>query len=128
MKLFRFILYYLGFVIVIAIPPMVLTETSCAYLLVPHFWVLFWYMSILTLIVIVLVLMVQKSNSEFYAQAFLGGTTFKILACLIFMVIFLRKNQVDKLIFMGDFFYIYFLNTVFEVYGLLRNLRNQNLR
>jgi len=128
MSLFRFILYYLGFVIVIAIPPMVLTETSCAYLLVPHFWVLFWYMSILTLIVIMLVLMVQKSNSEFYAQAFLGGTTFKILACLIFMVIFLRKNQVDKLIFMGDFFYIYFLNTVFEVYGLLRNLRNQNLR
>ena len=128
MSLFRFILYYLGFVIVIAIPPMVLTETSCAYLLVPHFWILFWYMSILTLIVIMLVLMVQKSNSEFYAQAFLGGTTFKILACLIFMVIFLRKNQVDKLIFMGDFFYIYFLNTVFEVYGLLRNLRNQNLR
>lgn len=128
MSVFRFILYYLGFVIVIAIPPMVLTETSCAYLLVPHFWILFWYMSILTLIVIMLVLMVQKSNSEFYAQAFLGGTTFKILACLIFMVIFLRKNQVDKLIFMGDFFYIYFLNTVFEVYGLLRNLRNQNLR
>ncbi|MBW4888401.1 hypothetical protein KXQ82_01680 [Mucilaginibacter sp. HMF5004] len=128
MSLFRFILYYLGFVIVIAIPPMVLTETAYAYLLVPHFWVLFWYMAILTLIVIVLVLMVQKSNSEFYAQAFLGGTTFKILACLIFMVIFLRKNQVDKLFFMGDFFYIYFLNTVFEVYGLLRNLRNQNLR
>jgi hypothetical protein len=128
MKLFRFILYYLGFVVLLAIPPMALTETSGAYLLVPHFWVLFGFMSGLTLIVIALVLLVQQSNSEYYAQAFLGGTTFKILASLIFIVIFLHKNHVDKLIFMGDFFYIYFLNTVFEVYGLLRNLRNQNLR
>ncbi len=128
MNLFRFVLYYIGFAVLIAIPPMVLTETDCAYLLAPHFWVLFWYMAALTLIVILIVLMVQKSNSEFYAQAFLGATTFKILACLIFMAIFLRKNHVDKLIFMGDFFYVYFLNTAFEVYGLLRNLRNQNLR
>jgi len=126
MKLFRFILYYLGFVVLLAIPPMALAETSGAYLLVPHFWVLFGFMSGLTLIVIALVLLVQQSNSEYYAQAFLGGTTFKILASLIFIVIFLHKNHVDKLIFMGDFFYIYFLNTVFEVYGLLRNLRNQN--
>jgi hypothetical protein len=128
MKLFRFVLFYVAFVVLLAIPPMVLTETSYAYLLVPHFWLLFWYLSALTLIVIILVLLVQKKNSEFYAQAFLGGTTFKILACLIFMLVFLRKTHVDKLFFMGDFFYVYFLNTVFEVYGLLRNLRNQNLR
>jgi hypothetical protein len=128
MNLFRFILYYLGFVVLLAIPPAVLTQTSAAYLLVPGFWLVFGYMATLTLIVVVLVLLVQKSNSEFYAQGFLAGTTFKILACLIFMVIFLKKYPVDKLIFMGDFFYIYFLNTAFEVYGLLRNLRNQNLR
>ena len=128
MKLLRFILLFIGFAVLLAVPPVVLTQTGNADLLVPHFWALFIFMSILTLIVIVVVLLVQQKNSEFYAQAFLAATTFKILACLIFMAIFLRKNHVDKVIFMADFFYIYFLNTVFEVYGLLRNLRNQNLR
>jgi hypothetical protein len=28
----------------------------------------------------------------------------------------------------ADFFYIYFLNMAFEIYGLLRNLRNQKIR
>jgi hypothetical protein len=35
---------------------------------------------------------------------------------------------VNKYVFVADFFYIYFLNTAFEVYSLLCNLRNQNLR
>ena len=73
-------------------------------------------------------LFVQRKNSELYAQAFLAGTTVKILGTLFFVLVFLRKNQVDKLVFAADFFYIYFLNMAFEVYGLLRNLRNQNLR
>ena len=63
-----------------------------------------------------------------YAQTFLAVTVFKILACLTFTLVFLLKNKVDKVVFAGDFFYVYFLNTAFEVYILLRNLRNQNLR
>ncbi len=78
--------------------------------------------------VIVTVLVAQKKNTELVAPAFLAGTTVKILGTLFFVLIFLRKNHVDKLVFAVDFFYIYFLNMAFEVYGLLRNLRNQNSR
>ncbi len=65
---------------------------------------------------------------EFYAQAFLGATVFKMLACLSFMLFLVLKTTINKPVFMANFFYLYFLNMGFEVYVLLRNLRNQNLK
>ena len=70
----------------------------------------------------------QFKNKEYFTQAFMVGTTVKILACLFFIVIFLIKNKVNKFAFLADFFYTYLLNMVFEVYLLLRNLRHKNLR
>jgi F0F1-type ATP synthase assembly protein I len=73
-------------------------------------------------------LYVQHKNQEYYVQAFMAGTTVKILACMIFIVVYLMKNKVNKMVFVGDFIYIYFLNMGFEIYLLLRNLRHKNLR
>ena len=128
MKATTTLIAFLIFILVIAIPPAALILTGQGAYIIPKFWILFGYISVLTLLVIVMVLFVQRKNSELYAQAFLAGTTVKILGTLFFVLVFLRKNQVDKLVFAADFFYIYFLNMAFEVYGLLRNLRNQNLR
>ena len=128
MKATTTLIAFLIFVLVIAIPPAALILTGKSAYIIPKFWILFGYISVLTLLVIGMVLFVQRKNSELYAQAFLAGTTVKILGTLFFVLVFLRKNQVDKLVFAADFFYIYFLNMAFEVYGLLRNLRNQNLR
>jgi len=128
MNISRSILSYFAFVLLIAIPPAILLHTGNADLITPHFWLIFFFLSALTFIVVISILFVQKINSELYAQAFLVGTTFKILACMFFVLIFIHKTGVHKLVFTGNFFYVYFLNTAFEVYGLLRNLRNQNLR
>ncbi len=70
----------------------------------------------------------QEINGERGTQMFMVATTFKILACLVFTLIFLIKIKPDKYIFVSNFFVIYLLNTAFEIYCLLRNLRNQNLR
>ncbi len=128
MKSLKPVLSFLIFTILIAIPPLLLKYLDGGDLLVPGFWLMFFFMSGVTLIIIVFVLAVQKRNSEMYAQAFLGATTFKLLVCLFFVLIFIKKNRPDKLFFVADFMYVYFLNTVFEIYGLLRNLRNQNSR
>lgn len=128
MKIFPSILAFLIFTLILAIPPVILQYSGNTDLLVPHFWLVFFYMSALTLLVVALILFVQYKNQEYYAQAFMGGTTVKILACLAFIVIFAAKNKVNKHIFLADFFYIYFLNMGFEVYLLLRNLRHKNLR
>ena len=128
MKIFPSIFAYLVFAVLLAIMPIAAQHNGYADWLVTNFWLIFFFLSGLTFLVLTTILVVQQKNEEYYVQAFLAATTVKILACLIFMVVFLRQNKVDKLVFMGDFFYIYLLNMVFEVYVLLRNLRHKNLR
>ena len=128
MKIYKPILSFLIFTGLLAILPLLAGFTGNESWLIPHFWGVFLFMSVLTLFVIVIVLIAQQKNDELFAQAFLAGTTFKLLACLTFVFIFIRKNHPEKIAFVVDFMYLYFLNTVFEIYGLLRNLRNQNLK
>lgn len=128
MKVYRSILWYLLFALALAVPPFILMQNGSNDLIVTHFWVIFSYICGLTLLSLIFILVIQQRNSEMYTGAFLGATTFKLLTCLIFVLIFIKKNNPEKLSFVADFVYIYFLNMAFEVWTLLSNLRNQNLR
>ncbi|MDB5024850.1 MAG: hypothetical protein JWP78_2605 [Mucilaginibacter sp.] len=128
MKILPSILAYLVFVILLAVMPVAAQHNGYDNWLVTHFWLIFFFLSGLTFLVLSSILFVQQKNKEYYVQAFLAATTVKILACLIFIVVFLMKNKVNKYLFLADFFYVYLLNMVFEVYVLLRNLRHKNLR
>ncbi|WP_295712553.1 hypothetical protein [Mucilaginibacter sp.] len=128
MKLFPTVLSFLIFIVIISLPPVVLSYTTYAKLVTPTFWLLFSFISGLTFLTVISIVFIGKINPELYAQAFLAATTVKILACLFFVLILIKKNSVDRYVFAGDFFYVYFLNMAFEIYGLLRNLRNQKLR
>ena len=120
------IILVIGCVIFVAIPPVLVEQLGYSDWLVPNFWVFYGFISGLTLLILGAILWVQRKNSDYYAQIFLAGTTVKILACLIFIFVFLAKNKVNKYAFVGDFFYLYLLNMAFEVYVLLRNLRHKN--
>ncbi|MGN6181104.1 MAG: hypothetical protein ACTHNW_18115 [Mucilaginibacter sp.] len=126
MKVSATIIYFIIFTVAIAIPPVVLQQTGNGSLIDGSFWSLFAFMSILTLLVLMAMVIVYHKNPDYFAQAFLGATTVKILACFIFIFIFLRNNKINKSVFPVDFLYIYLLNTAFEVYVLLRNLRHKN--
>ena len=128
MKITTSILSFLLFTLIIVMPPALLQLTGNTALLAPGFWALFIFMSVITFLVLMTILIVQQKNKEYYVQAFMGATTVKILACLIFIFVFSSNNITNKVVFVADFFYIYLLNTVFEVYVLLRNLRHKNLR
>ncbi len=128
MKLLPTLISGLLFNIGLAILPLLLIYTGNTYLITPHFWLIFFFLSALTFLVVITILIGQRINPEAGAQFFLGATVFKILACLFFALIFIMKNRLNRYIFVADFFYIYFLNMAFEIYTLLRNLRNQKLR
>jgi hypothetical protein len=128
MKVITSILLFLTFVIIIAVPPALLQYTGTTGFLDSRFWTIFCFMSGLTFVVLLMMLIVGSKNQEHLTPAFLGGTTFKILACLIFIFVFLHKNASNKVVFLGDFLYVYLLNMVFEIYILLRNLRHEKLR
>lgn len=128
MKSYSFIVSFLVFTVLLAVPPLVLQYTGNNSLLVPHFWGMFGYISGITFLAILAVILVQRKNTEMYAQAFMGATVFKMLAFLVFVLIFIKKTHPEKITFVADIMYLYFLNTAFEVYGLLSNLRNQKNR
>jgi len=128
MKAWPSIVSFVIFVLLLAVLPYLAQHSSYADWLIPKFWLLFFFISGLTFIAVSAIVLVQSKNRDYYTQAFLASTTIKILACLFFIVIFLMKNKVNKYVFLGDFFYVYLLNMVFEVYVLLRNLRHKNLR
>lgn len=128
MKILPSIFAYIVFVLLLAIMPVTAQHNGYADWLVPNFWLIFFFLSGLTFLVVISILVVQQKSKDYYIQAFLVCTTVKILACLFFIIIFLAKNKVNKYVFLADFFYVYLLNMVFEVYFLLRNLRHKNLR
>jgi len=125
MKIYQALLFYLWFTIIIAIPPFALSSYGHADLIMPDFWLIFGFLSGLSLLVVAGILIVRQMYPGMFTEAFMGATVFKILACIIFVLVFLAKNKVEKYVFVGDFFYVYFLNTAFEVYILLRTLRHK---
>ncbi|MET3503499.1 hypothetical protein FHW88_002159 [Mucilaginibacter sp. SG538B] len=128
MKLHTVILSFLLFAVIIAVPPFLLSKSTHAAWLDPHFWMIYAFVTGLTFITIVSILMVTKINKEIYAQTFLGATMIKLLTCMFFCLFFLVKIKVNGVIFVANFFYVYFFNLAFEIYGLLRTLRNQKLK
>ena len=128
MKIYQALLFYIWFTVIIAIPPVALNAYGHADLIIPDFWLVFGFLSGLSLLVVTAILVVRQMYPAMFTEGFMGGTVFKILACIIFVFVFLAKNKVDKHVFLGDFFYVYLLNTAFEVYILLRTLRNKILR
>ena len=128
MKIYQAILFFLWFTFIIAIPPYWFKNNGHPDLITPDFWLIFIFLSALTLLVITSILVVRQMYPNYFSEAFMGATAVKIMACLVFVLIFLKKNKVDKYVFIADFFYIYFLNTAFEVYILLRTLRIKKLR
>jgi len=128
MKIYQAILFYLWFTFIIAILPYSLNAYGHADLVIPQFWLIFFFLSGLTLLVVTSILVIRQMYPTMFSEAFMGATVVKILSCLIFVLVFLAKNKVNKYVFLGDFFYAYFLNTAFEVYILLRTLRHKILR
>jgi hypothetical protein len=128
MKTTTAIIYFILFTIIIALPPVLAQQTGNGGWLDAGFWTLFVFMTALTLLLLTGIVTAYHKKPEYFAQAFLAGTTLKILLCFVFIFFFLRNNKVNKLVFLADFFYTYLLNTAFEIYVLLRNLRHKNLR
>lgn len=122
----RLIIYFLLFSLVIAVPPLVVGYIYGADYLAPNFWYMFLFYFIVTFLVCAIVVFGQQLSDKTGAQLFLIGTTVKLLACMSFAIVYVRYIPINTSRFILSFFYLYFLNTAFEIYLLLSNLRVQN--
>ncbi len=79
----------------------------------------------ITLLVYFLSFIGLKLAGENQPLILLGGVFIRLLGSLGFVLVYLNKTKVDPILFVVNFFSVYFLFTVFEIYCLLRNLRHQ---
>ncbi|OOQ59013.1 hypothetical protein [Mucilaginibacter pedocola] len=126
MKFLTIILQTAIFMVLLAVLPVCLVYVGHNNWLIPQFWVLYGFFGVLTLVVLMGMHFVNVLKPEMYAQAFLITTIMKMLLSMALALVIVLKLHIEQGVFLANFFYLYFLNTGFEVYVLLRNLRNQN--
>lgn len=128
LKLLNFIYSYCVAILLIALPPLAYVYFYKGLGLIPHFWTVFLMFAVLTFAVCFSTLISNLKNAQLPVQVFLVATVVKLLVCMFFVPVYLSKYHVNQLHFLVCYFYLYLLNTVFEIYALLCNLRLQNLK
>jgi uncharacterized membrane protein YozB (DUF420 family) len=122
----RFFIAFGVATVVIALPPALMDYAGKGGSLIPGFWLIFQFFSSLTFLICLSVIWGQKQNGTLGGQIFLGATTLKLVLCMTLALIYLRKHTVNDVVFVLNYFYLYFLYTAFEIYSLLSNLRVPN--
>jgi hypothetical protein len=129
MSISRFIIYFILFIFFLAIPPLVAQFFfPIEGLLIPKFWLLFWIFAILTFSIYSFAYWRMSISINASGQALLGSITIKLLICTLIAFLYISENTVDPIKFIINFFYLYFLHTVFEIYCLLCNLHNPKIK
>lgn len=95
-------------------------------LLANKFWLVFGFLGILTFIAYIVAFLGIKRNPETGVLAITGSIAVKMLFSMAFVLIYSLNHKGKDIVFVLNFFSLYLLFTLFEIYGLLRNLRHQN--
>lgn len=127
MKATAVFLRFAVFTLIILVPPLLMHLRLLPDMRIPRFGVLAGFFTGLTGLVILSVLYARRSGkAENSAKTFLAATVLKLLLCMSIALLYIVKIEVSRSLFVLNFFYLYFLNTAFEIYALIRNLRHQN--
>jgi hypothetical protein len=123
----RFIGYYILYTAILAVIAIALPYVfPNVNLLATKFWLIFGFLSLLTLIAYILAFFGIKRNPETGVMAIMGSIVLKMIFSMAFVLIYSLNHKGKDLLFVFNFFSLYLLFTCFEIYGLLRNLRHQN--
>ncbi len=129
MSITKFLIYFLLFNILLSTVPL-LAENFYKDLdvLIPRFWNMFAVFSIITFVIYLFASWRMKLSIKSSGQALLASIGVKLLLYMVIAFVYISQNTVDPVKFMICFFYLYFFHTVFEIYCLLCNLRNQKIK
>lgn len=95
-------------------------------ILVPKFWLLFSFLLGITILAYIVSMNGISKGGENSIFIIMGVATLKLLLCMGLVLAYLLKFEVNSIVFVIEFFSLYFSFTSFEVYALLCNLRHQN--
>ncbi|UCS94094.1 hypothetical protein KZP23_03405 [Echinicola marina] len=122
----RFIKSHIGSLVVLTLFIVVLTlmlQYFLPSLIHPRVWQIIIFYFVLMLLSGQLIQFLLKQSEENSVAITLGATILRFLASLIFIAIVLFTKLDAKILFFADFFVIYLLYLLFDIYSLITNLR-----
>jgi hypothetical protein len=102
---------------------LVLDLAGLEQLLHARVWNILLFFFFLTLITGFLSQLILKNGKENFAHVVLGGTIFRFFISLAYILIFLFIGLDNIILFVSNFFAIYLLYLLFDIYSLIANLR-----
>ncbi|WP_375585094.1 hypothetical protein [Cyclobacterium xiamenense] len=88
-----------------------------------HFWSVLLFFALLTGVTGLLALRLMRSEMFHSVSVILGTTVLRLLLSIGFVFLILLPGDENLLWFVIDFFLIYLLYLLFDMYGLISNLR-----
>jgi hypothetical protein len=129
MKIQKFLIYFILFNVTLSIAPLISENYYPEYpILISRFWNMFAVFSVITFVIYILAFWRMSVSYKSSGEALLASIGIKLLLYMLIAFVYLSSNTVDSIKFLISFFYLYFFHTVFEIYCLLCNLRNQNFK
>ncbi|MCH7402543.1 hypothetical protein ACFOUP_17690 [Belliella kenyensis] len=86
-------------------------------------WKILSFFALLTWVTGAFVQYLMKISKENSSNILLGATAIRFMASLGFVVIFLLLDIENIILFVVNFFVIYLFYLIFDIYGLIANLR-----
>src|SRR5690606_15638884 len=121
MSIKRFIFQFVIFSAVVALLPYMAESLFEVKIISQYFFPLFFFLFGLTLIVYILSYLGIKKGGQTSVLSILGGLTVKMIFSLSIILVLILKTTENQKVLAGNFFYLYFLFTLFEVSCLLCN-------
>ncbi|SEM98173.1 hypothetical protein SAMN05216436_11019 [bacterium A37T11] len=123
----KFTLQYGFFALVLALLALGLQIFfSEALIIHGYFWLLFLVIAVVTYLAYFFTRMGVLNGGNGSILSIMLGIVFKFFFCLIVVLIILLKLTENQLVFVWNFFSLYFCFSLFELIFLLRILRHQN--
>lgn len=88
-------------------------------------WLFYVFFLLTTLLAYKIALWGIQKGGEAAIFFILGSVVVKFLLSAIFALVYIYLNRVNSQLFILNFFILYFVYTVFEIYSLMSNLRAQ---
>lgn len=120
-SLFQYLIFTALIASICAVLPVIFPTID---LFIQKFWVTFFFIAGITLIALVVALIGIKRKPEVGVMAIMGSIVIKLIFMMAFVLVFAMNTPVNAVLFMINFFSLYFLFSGFEIYCLLRNLRH----
>ena len=123
----KFIVSFSAFAVIIAVfIALIQRIVSTQVILIDKFWIIYFTTYALTVIAFYVSDKSIKNGDQLSAYKVLGMIVIKLLFFLSLIALYIIKFKVNPILFIANFFPVYFLFTVFELSCLLGNLRHQN--